>query len=234
MILFRHHESHSLSWASLSLDTSGTRRNIWCPQPSTFPITHRHQKMQNHMKTEEVILEPTRPLKRIYTLPSIKVLFPLNQRKSSSRKFTINSIQTYTSQYNENMIHNPSDHTLTEDDLSVLNKDLYFVPTLTKTFKQETNKSWNTFKTHMPTQCFFFVITFIISAPPSFKGKSRWTPPPSDNPTLINFFTRTDQNFISTNTSRRKTCSNLTLQKKSALNNLKNNQSAVIKSCDKG
>ena len=132
MILFRHHESHSLSWAPLSLDTSDIRRNIWCLQPSTFPITHRHRKMQNHMKTEEVTLEPTRPLKRIYTLPSIKVLFPLNQRKSLSRKFTINSIKTYIPQYNENMTHNPSNHTLTEDELSVLTKDLYFAHTLIK------------------------------------------------------------------------------------------------------
>ena len=122
--------------------------------------------MQNHKKTEEVTLEPTRPLKRIYTLPSIKVLFPLNQRKSLSRKFTINSIKTYIPQYNENMTHNPSNHTLTEDELSVLTKDLYFVHTLIKIFKQETNKSLNKFKTRMIRQCFFFVITFIISAPP--------------------------------------------------------------------
>ena len=57
---------------------------------------------------------------------------------------------------------------------------------------------------------------------------------PSDKPTLINFFTRTEQELISVNTPRRKTYSNLTLQEKAKLNNLKNNQSIVIKPCDKG
>ena len=49
-----------------------------------------------------------------------------------------------------------------------------------------------------------------------FKRKSGWTPPPSDNPTLTNFFKRTEQDFISVNTPCRKTYSNLTLQEKSA------------------
>ena len=70
------------------------------------------------MNSEEITLEPTLPLKRIYTPPSIKVLFPLNQCKSSFRKFTANSIKAYTSQYNKNIIHNLSDHILTEDELS--------------------------------------------------------------------------------------------------------------------
>ena len=48
------------------------------------------------------------------------------------------------------MIHNLSDHTLTEEELSVLIKGLLFVPTPIKTFKQET-KSWNKFKTCMLT-----------------------------------------------------------------------------------
>ena len=80
------------SWPPLSLETPDIRRNI-----------DVLKKMQNHMKTEEIItLEPTPPLKRIYTPPSIKVLFPLNQCKSSFRKFTANSINAYTSQYNKN------------------------------------------------------------------------------------------------------------------------------------
>ena len=84
---------HSLSWPPLFLGTSNRRRNVWCPQPSTYPITHRHQEMQSQMKTEEVTLEPISPLKRTYTPPSIEVLFPLNQCKSSFRKFMTNSSQ---------------------------------------------------------------------------------------------------------------------------------------------
>ena len=57
---------------------------------------------------------------------------------------------------------------------------------------------------------------------------------PSDNPVLTNFFTRTKQDLISVTTLGRKTYSNLTLQEKSALNNIKNNQSIVIRLCDKG
>ena len=140
LFFFWHHQFHRLSWPPLLLDTSITRRKIWCPQPSTYPITHRHQKMQNYMKTEEVTLEPRLPLKRIYTPPSIKVLFPLNQCKSSFRKFTTNSIKTYTSQYNKNMKHNLFDHTLTEEEFSVLTKGLSFVPTPTKiTNKKQIN-----------------------------------------------------------------------------------------------
>ena len=85
----------------------------------------------------------------------------------------------------------------------------------------------------MLTQYFFFCNNIHDKIPP-FKKKSSWTPPPSDNLTLTNFFTRTEQDIISVTTPGRKTYSNLTLQEKSALNNLKKNQSIVIKPCDKG
>ena len=184
------------------------------------------------MNSEEITLEPTPPLKCIYAPPSRKVLFPLNQCKSSFRKFTTNSIKAYTSQYNKNIIHNLSDHILTEDELSVLTKGLSFVPTQKKTFKQDTNKSWNKFKTRMLTEYFFRNNIHDKISP--FKKKSTWTPPPSVNTPLTNFFTRTEQHLVSFTTPGRKTYSNTTLQEKSALNNLKKNQSIVIKPCDKG
>ena len=185
------------------------------------------------MNTEEVALAPTLPFKRIYKPPSIKVLSPLNQCKSSFRKFTANFIKAYTSQYNKNIIRNFSDHIVTEDELSVLTKGLSFVPTPTKTFKQNTNRSWNKFKTRMLTQYFFR--NNIHDKISSFKKKSNWTPlTPTDNPTLTNFFTRTEQDHISVTIPGRKAYSNLTLQEKSALYNLKNIQSIVIKPCDKG
>ena len=121
--------------------------------------------METPAKRGEVILEPAPPLKRIYTPPSIKVLFPQNQCKISFRKFTKNIHKTYTSQHNKNMIHNLSDHTLSDDDFSVLTKDLFFVPTPTKTFKQEINKTCNKFKTRILTQKFFFAATFMIHHP---------------------------------------------------------------------
>ena len=123
-------------------------------------------------------------------------------------------------------------HISTENGLSVLTKGLSFVPTPTITFKQDTNKSWNKLKTRMLIQYFFRIN--IHDNPLNFKRKSSWTPPPSDNPTLTNFFTRAEQGFISVTISQRKTYSNLPSQDKSALNNLKNNQSIVIKPCDKG
>ena len=86
------------------------------------------KKTQNHTKAEEVILEPTPPLKCIHKPPSIKVPFPQNQGKSSSCKFTTKSIKTYTSQYNKNMIHNLSDHTLIDYKFSVLTKGLSLFP----------------------------------------------------------------------------------------------------------
>ena len=112
-----------------------------------------------------------------------------------------------------------------------LTKGLSFVPTLAKTFKQDTNRSWNKFKTCMLKQYFFLNNIYDKISP--FKKKSSRTPPPSDDPTLTNFCTRTQQDLISVTTPGRKTYSNLTLQEKSALNNLKKYQSIVIKPCDK-
>ena len=145
--------SHSLSWSPLFLDA--IRKTPWYPQSYLPYHTPTHRKMQNHTMAEEATVEPTPPLKRIYTLPSIKVLFPLNQCKSLFRKFKTNSIKTYTSQYNKNMIHNLSNHKLTDHEFSVLIKGLFFVPTPTKTFKQKTYKCWDKFKTRMLTQYFF-------------------------------------------------------------------------------
>ena len=119
-------------------------------------------------------------------------------------------------------MHNLSDHILTEGELSVLTKGLSFVPTPTTTFNRDTNRSWNKFKTRMLTQYFFRNNIHDKISP--FKKKSRWTYVPSDNLTLTNFFTRTEQDLISVTTPGRKTYSNLTLQEKSALNNLKKNQ----------
>ena len=72
--------------------------------------------MQNHINPEEISLEPTPPLKRIYTPQSIKVLFPPNQSKSSFRKLRNNSIKAYISEYNKTIIHNLSDHILTVEE----------------------------------------------------------------------------------------------------------------------
>ena len=84
----------------------------------------------------------------------------------------------------------------------------------------------------MQTQYFFR--NNIHHKPAPLKRKSNWTPPPSDNLTLVEFFTRIEQELTSINTPCRKTYCNLTLQEKTALNNLKNKQSIVIKLCDKG
>ena len=69
--------------------------------------------------------------------------------------------------------------------------------------------------------------------PPPFKSKSNWIPPPSDNHTLISFFTRFEQELGSISTPCWKIYSGLTLKEKTALNDLKKNRSIVIKPCDK-
>ena len=144
LVLSWHYESQKLLFYTIF-------RNPWYKKKHLVTTI----KMQNHLKTEEITLDATPPLKHIYTPPSIKVLFPLNQCKSSFRKFTANSIKTYTSQYNKNIIHNLSDQTLTEDESWVLTKGLSFATTPTKTFKKDINKSRNKFKTCMLTQYFF-------------------------------------------------------------------------------
>ena len=92
---FWHRESHSLSWPPLSLNTSDTRRYIWHPQLSPYPTTQQHQQMRNHMKTEEVTLETTPLLKRIYIPLWIKVF----------------SQKTNANLHSTNSRPNPSKHT---------------------------------------------------------------------------------------------------------------------------
>ena len=118
------------------------------------------------------------------------------------------------------MVRKLSDHTLTEDEISVLTKCLSFVPTPTKTFKQETNKSWDKFKTRIVTQYFFRYN--IHDRPPFFKSKFNWTHVPSDKSTLVDFFTNVEKVLTSINTPCRKTYSSLTLQEETVLRKLKN------------
>ena len=103
--------------------------------------------MQNHIKKEEVTLEPTPLLKHTYTTIN-KSTLSQKQCKFSFQKFMIKAIKTYTSQYNKNMVHNLSDHT-TKNEFSVLSKGLFLVRNPTKTFKQEINKSCNKLKTRI-------------------------------------------------------------------------------------
>ena len=220
------------SWSPLSLDTSNTRKDIWYPQPSPYPATDWQQNMQNHIKRKKVSIEHTPPIKHTYTPPSIKVLFGQNQCKSSLRKFATKYIKTYSYHCKNNMIYNLSDYTLAEDEFSVLTKGLSFIPIPIKTFKQEVNKSWNKLKKNTLQQNFFRNI--IHDKPPPFKTKSNWIPSPYDKLTLVNFYTRIEQELTSINTPCWQAFINQALKEKTALNNLKNNQSIVIKPCNKG
>ena len=69
---------------------------------------------------------------------------------------------------------------------------------------------------------------------PPFKRKPNWIRPASNSPTLVHFFMRIEQELTFINAPCLKTYSNLILQEKTALNNLKNTQSLFIKQCDKG
>ena len=115
----------SIFWSLVYLDTTDTRRSIWCSKDNAKPHENRRSNPW------------------AYTPSWIKALFPLNQCISSFGKFMSIFIKTYTFQCNQNVIHNLSDHTLTKNEFSVLAKGLSFVSTPTKTFKQETNKSWD-------------------------------------------------------------------------------------------
>ena len=100
------------------------------------------------MKTKEVALEPTPPLKRICTPPSIKSSSHKTNANLHSANSRPNPINHIPPSITKNMTYNLSDHTLTDDEFADLTKGLTFVPTPTKTFKQETKESWNKFKTH--------------------------------------------------------------------------------------
>ena len=183
--------------------------------------------MQNRFGREGATLEPLPSLRCIYIAPSMKVLFPQNQYKASFKKFTAVTIKRCNSQHNKNTFHNISNQILTEKEFSVLTKGLSFAPTPTKTFKREITISSSNF---FPQQH--------LQKATSFQEKSNWIPCPSDNHTLVHFFTSFEQGLSSTNTPRQKTykkaCSNLTLKEKKALKKIKSIQFIVMKPRDKG
>ena len=166
--------------------------------------------MQNDIKREGVTLEPTPPSTRICTT--------INKRPLPTKPMQIlipkiyDQIHQSTSQYNKNIINYLSDYTLTEDEFSVLTKDLSFVSTPTKTLKQEMNKSCNKFKTRVLKQYFF--CDNIHDKPLLSKRNASWIPSPPDNPTLVDFFTSIEQELTSINTSCRKAYGNVTLRKR--------------------
>ena len=84
----------------------------------------------------------------------------------------------------------------------------------------------------MLSQYFFRINIHDKPFPPS-KGKSSWTPPPCDNPNLIKFSRALKKTSPPSTPSVGIIIVKLTLQDKSALNNLKNNQSIAINTCDK-
>ena len=129
--------------------------------------------MQNKVWKKGANFDPTPSLKRIYTPPSIKVLFHQNKCNPSLRKFMAKSIKTYFTQYNQNMIHNLSDHILNEDEISVFTKALSFVPTPTarnKKFKKFTKLG--TILKHACLSIIFPATAFTISHPPSRKSQT--------------------------------------------------------------
>ena len=182
--------------------TSGIFRNYQHKRRNTYDKENIHpnqqytgtnikSKMQNHVNTEGANLDHPPPLRYIFTLLSMKVLFPQNQCKSSFRKYTSATIKTYTSRYNKTIFHNLFDHILTDKKFSVLNKGLSFVPNPIKTFKPERKKSWRNFKRRMLKQYFF--LNSIHENLTPFKRKSNWISTPSDNNILVSFFTRIEQ-----------------------------------------
>ena len=68
---------------------------------------------------------------------------------------------------------------------------------------------------------------------PTFKRKANWISPPFDNQTFVSFFNCVVQELGPINPQYQENYSNLTMNEKTALNNLKNNQTIVIKPCDK-
>ena len=94
------------------------------------------------------------------------------------------------------------------------------------------NLSYNT----LTEDAYSFLIKGLpfVPTPTPLRGSPVGHPLPLTTHTLTNLFTCTEEDLISVNTPCRKIYSNLTLQKKLALNKLKTNQSIVIKPFDKG
>ena len=120
------------------------------------------------------------------------------------------------------MIHNLSDHTLTEDEFSILTKDLSLFPPPPKSLNKKLLNPGISSRHACQDNVFFR--NNIHDKPLPFKRKSNWIPPPSDNHTLVDFFTRIERELTSINIPCQKTYSNRALQEKAPLKNHKNNQ----------
>lgn len=72
----------------------------------------------------------------------------------------------------------------------------------------------------------------IHTKPPTFKRKTNWISPPFDNQTFVSFFNCVLQELGPTTPQCQENYSNLTMNEKTAFNNLKINQTIIIKPCD--
>ena len=189
----------------------------------TFQVTHN--KMIN---------------KRNYITPSIKSLYPNSKwwkcKKTNHNKKIRLILNDNKKKFHQNMIHNFSNHTLSNDDISLLQKGLSFVPTPTSNLnkqRQETYKETENLKQRINRTIFFNIHKQQPKFHP-FKLKSSWQAPNTNHPNITNFFNNLFTNIENIQRHQIKENHNLTTKEYESLIYFQHNPEITIKKADKG
>lgn len=127
-------------------------------------------------------------IKRKYTPPSPKTLFPITPTHIHPKRRWSHTLSENEKTYNAQLIHNLSTYTPTKDELDILHKGLNFVILPTSSNQQDTQQDIEKFTTNIHKRIFFYE-----SSPNTNKEKHPFTtpsylePPRSENPTISNY-----------------------------------------------
>ena len=132
---------------------------------------------------------------------------------------------------NNNLVVNLSNHHLTPDEISILNKGLSFVPTPPPTPIAENLRDLYLFNRRLKLSYFFKDHENTYTTNP-FKPSTGWTPHIDREPALETYFKLLEN--ATTGHRNKKTRPNISRDESTAIRNLNNNKDIIIKPADKG
>ena len=135
------------------------------------------------------------------------------------------------SKTHNNYIVNLTDQTLTESQVSLLQKGLKFIPTPSDHKPTQIQQSFSKFRRLLYLKYHFRSDT---NNPHPFRLRSQWEPPTPDNPNLLKYMAETRESLKQTKPLRTKQTNNLTQTERFSIKSLQKLPHTVIKLADKG
>ena len=135
------------------------------------------------------------------------------------------------SKTHKNYIVNLTDQTLTESQVSLLQKGLKFIPTPSDHKPTQIQQSFSKFRRLLYLKYHFRSDT---NNPHPFRLTSQWEPPTPDNPNLLKYMAETRESLKQTKPLRTKQTNNLTQTERFSIKSLQKLPQTVIKPADKG